>query len=229
MINEDGVEIEHGMVVYEPWKGGYYLKKDADAKIAELEKQLAEEKEFGLNRAKSADHEIGKMSEEIVNLHKENEQLKESQQAWIAKAEVAEETIAKLEKKLSELREKYKQIMDDGCKLCHARLNKKDTTIERLGTELSELRKENEDLKNELFSVKTDMAMATRWRKYPEEKPQDGQVVWAYEANSKQVLTLEYEKTDEGEGFICFPYTHDFYTSVTQWMPYNKPKEPEVK
>lgn len=42
MINEDGVEIEHGMVVYEPWKGGYYLKKDADAKIAELEKELSE-------------------------------------------------------------------------------------------------------------------------------------------------------------------------------------------
>ena len=45
MINEDGVEIEYGMVVYEPWKGGYYLKKDADAKIAKLEKELNELRE----------------------------------------------------------------------------------------------------------------------------------------------------------------------------------------
>ena len=37
MINEDGVEIEHGMVVYEPWKGGYYLKSEADKVIADLE------------------------------------------------------------------------------------------------------------------------------------------------------------------------------------------------
>ncbi len=74
-----------------------------------------------------------------------------------------------------------------------------------------------------------ELREATRWRKYPEEKPEDGQVVWAYETNSKRVLTLEYKKNDEGEGFICFPYTHDFYKSIIQWMPQNKPKAPEVK
>ena len=41
MINEDGVEIEHGMVVYEPWKGGYYRKSEADKVIEELELKLA--------------------------------------------------------------------------------------------------------------------------------------------------------------------------------------------
>ena len=40
MINADGVEIEHGMVVYEPWKGGYYRKSDADRVIAEKDKEI---------------------------------------------------------------------------------------------------------------------------------------------------------------------------------------------
>ena len=44
MINEDGVEIEHGMVVYEPWKGGYYLKSEADKVIADLEESHKMEK-----------------------------------------------------------------------------------------------------------------------------------------------------------------------------------------
>ena len=70
---------------------------------------------------------------------------------------------------------------------------------------------------------------AQRWRKVSEEKPQDGQVVWAYEAKNDRVLLLEYEKSDEGEGFICFPYIHDFYTSITHWMPHNEPKAPEEK
>lgn len=37
MINKDGAEIEHGMVVYEPWKGGYYRKSEADAYIRRLD------------------------------------------------------------------------------------------------------------------------------------------------------------------------------------------------
>jgi len=28
---------------------------------------------------------------------------------------------------------------------------------------------------------------------------------------------------------ICFPYKQDFYRGITHWMPYNKPKAPEVK
>lgn len=40
MINEDGVEIEHGMVVYEPWKGGYYRKSEVDEKIKRLRRAL---------------------------------------------------------------------------------------------------------------------------------------------------------------------------------------------
>ena len=66
-----------------------------------------------------------------------------------------------------------------------------------------------------------------RWRKCSEELPQNGQDVWAYDSKSKSVLHLEYEKSNEGEGFIVFPYKHDFQQNITQWMPFEKPKAPE--
>lgn len=53
-----------------------YKKSEVDAAIAELKTKLEEEREFGLNRAKSADHEIGKMCVEIKELKAENRKLK---------------------------------------------------------------------------------------------------------------------------------------------------------
>ena len=93
--------------------------------------------------------------------------------------------------------------------------------------ELKWVKDENENLKNNLFVVETDIAMAARWRKVSEELPQNGQDVWAYDSRSKSILLLEYEKSDEGEGFIVFPYKHDFLQNITQWMPFEKPKAPE--
>jgi hypothetical protein len=109
-----------------------------------------------------------------------------------------------------------------------------DDELSRLKARIAELEKENGELrsKNEgllyaLADAETDLAMATRWRKVSEEKPRNGQDVWAYDSKSKSVLHLEYEKSDEGEGFIVFPYKHDFLQNITQWMPFEKPKAPE--
>ena len=93
--------------------------------------------------------------------------------------------------------------------------------------ELKRVKDENENLKNNLFVVETDIAMAARWRKVSEELPQNGQDVWAYDSRSKSILLLEYEKSDEGEGFIVFPYKNVFLQNITQWMPFEKPKAPE--
>ena len=52
-----------------------YLKSDVDAEIAELKQKLEDEREFGLNRAKNADYEIGKLNEKIIVLEKSYKKL----------------------------------------------------------------------------------------------------------------------------------------------------------
>ena len=66
----------------EPEEGGKlveeetcYLKSDVDAVIAELKQKLEDEREFGLNRAKNADYEIGKLKEKIIVLEKSYKKL----------------------------------------------------------------------------------------------------------------------------------------------------------
>ena len=66
----------------EPEEGGEpveeetcYLKSDVDAVIAELQQKLEDEREFGLNRAKNADYEIGKLNEKIIVLEKSYKKL----------------------------------------------------------------------------------------------------------------------------------------------------------
>lgn len=66
----------------EPEEGGEpveeetcYLKSDVDAEIAELKQKLEDEREFGLNRAKNADYEIGKLNEKIIVLEKSYKKL----------------------------------------------------------------------------------------------------------------------------------------------------------
>ena len=66
----------------EPEEGGEpveeetcYLKSDVDAVIAELKQKLEDEREFGLNRAKNADYEIGKPNEKIIVLEKSYKKL----------------------------------------------------------------------------------------------------------------------------------------------------------
>lgn len=49
-------------------RGRFYDADEVESAIAELKAKLEEEREFGLNRAKSADHEIGKMCVEIKEL-----------------------------------------------------------------------------------------------------------------------------------------------------------------
>ena len=68
---------------------------------------------------------------------------------------------------------------------------------------------------------------ALRWRQFSEEKPQDGQEVWAYDSCQKLVIKLEYKVGESDEGFIGFPLIHGFWPCITHWMPYNKPKAPE--
>lgn len=130
-----------------------------------------------------------------------------------------------------------KELAKENLRLERERVEQ-NSIIETCAKELEELRLHEVEWDLAKARIKVIENMATeiaklkesqRWRKYPEEKPHDGQVVWAYEADSNRVLTLEYEKTDEGEGFICFPYKQDSYTSITHWMPYNKPKAPDMK
>ena len=52
-----------------------YLKSEADKVIAELKQKLEDEREFGLNRAKNADYEIGKLNEKIIALEKSYKKL----------------------------------------------------------------------------------------------------------------------------------------------------------
>ena len=66
----------------EPEEGGEpveeetcYLKSDVDAVIAEFKQKLEYEREFGLNRAKNADYEIGKLKEKIIVLEKSYKKL----------------------------------------------------------------------------------------------------------------------------------------------------------
>ena len=133
-----------------------------------------------------------------------------------------------------------KRKLQDQCIACPVKMQEDDVVAELkaeneklkaqfvpLYEELKRVKDENENLKNNLFVVETDIAMATRWRKVSEELPQNGQDVWAYDSKSKSVLHLEYEKSNEGEGFIVFPYKHDFQQNITQWMPFEKPKAPE--
>lgn len=116
--------------------------------------------------------------------------------------------------------------------LCQAidQVDEKDKEIaelKRIKDENEALRSKNEGLLYALADAETNLAMSTRWRKCFEELPQNGQNVWAYNSKSKSVLRLEYEKSDKGEGFIVFPYMHDFLQNITQWMPFEKPKAPE--
>lgn len=53
----------------------FYSKSDVDAVIAELKQKLEDEHEFGLNRAKNADYEIGKLNEKILVLEKSYKKL----------------------------------------------------------------------------------------------------------------------------------------------------------
>ena len=132
------------------------------------------------------------------------------------------------------------QKLQDQCISCPVKIQEDDVVAELkaeneklkaqfvpLYEELKRVKDENENLKNNLFVVETDIAMAARWRKVSEELPQNSQDVWAYDSRSKSILLLEYEKSDEGEGFIVFPYKHDFLQNITQWMPFEKPKAPE--
>lgn len=60
-----------------------YIKSEVDAAIAELKEKLAEEREFGVNRAKAADHDIGNLCVEVKNL---NNQLRATKRAlWLAR------------------------------------------------------------------------------------------------------------------------------------------------
>lgn len=116
------------------------------------------------------------------------------------------------------------------CKDVLAKLEEQESEIaelKRIKDENEALRSKNEGLLYALADAETNLAMSTRWRKCSEELPQNGQNVWAYNSKSKSVLRLEYEKSDKGEGFIVFPYMHDFLQNITQWMPFEKPKAPE--
>ena len=134
--------------------------------------------------------------------------------------------VAALKARIAELEEENKRLKEEAVswmeETTRAR-NEKMAMFEKLAN----VNFENECLKSELYAVKTDIAMSQRWRKVSEELPQNGQDVWAYDSKSKSILRLEYEKSYEGEGFIVFPYKHDFLQNITQWMSFEKLKAPE--
>ena len=74
--------------------------KELEAAIDELKVKLAEEREFGINRAKCADHDIGKLCEEIKSLRVENERLKDIKEKSFKCAGKAINTIANVELQL---------------------------------------------------------------------------------------------------------------------------------
>ena len=59
-------------------------KKYVDEAIDEIKTKLTEEREFGFNRAKSADHEIGRICSELCELNAENREAKRS--LWLMRA-----------------------------------------------------------------------------------------------------------------------------------------------
>jgi len=97
--------------------------------------------------------------------------------------------------------------------------------IDTLASECRALREMNAKAQEEIATLKENQ----RWRKYSEEKPQDGQEVWAYDSSQKLVIKLEYQVREDCEGFVGFPLIHGFWPCITYWMPYNKPKSPEGK
>lgn len=104
-----------------------------------------------------------------------------------------------------------------------AKIKESNAKINMLASECRALREMNIKAQEEITTLRD----AQRWRKFPDEKPDDGQTVWAYAASTKRILRLEYSKNDESEGFICFPFKSDFYAHITKWMPFEKPKAPE--
>lgn len=98
--------------------------------------------------------------------------------------------------------------------------------VDKVIADLEESHKmEVEQLLMEIVKLKD----AQRWRKVSEEKPQDGQEVWAYDSSQELVIKLEYRIRESDEGFIDFPVVYGFWLNITHWMPYNKPKAPEEK
>ena len=73
-IDDDRFEKEKAPGKWVP-ESRVYLKEDADTVIAELKQKLEDEREFGLNRAKNADYEIGKLNEKILVLEKSYKKL----------------------------------------------------------------------------------------------------------------------------------------------------------
>lgn len=122
--------------------------------------------------------------------------------------------------KCDELIEKIKQADDDyRHKFIPIHL---DIEIEDILGAFAELKAEIENLKNNLFTVETDLAMATRWRKCSEELPEEG------------VEVLVTNGIDCGISDWCGDYWNNDpfcgYTvcdNVIAWMP--MPKAPEVK
>lgn len=90
--------------------------------------------------------------------------------------------------------------------------------------EIAGLRKENEDLKNELYAIKTDAAMATRWRKVSEELPREQEIVWVYNETHKETIKAIHR----GRGMFVYAQYHSLPCSVSYWMPMSIPKAPEV-
>ena len=93
-------------------------------------------------------------------------------------ADEADKVIAELENENKKLKEALERQKDAYLRLDD--MYQRDTGIVckamNPGVPCAEMKKvmaENEDLKNELFAVKTDAAMATRWRKVSEELPEE--------------------------------------------------------
>lgn len=88
--------------------------------------------------------------------------------------------------------------------------------------EMKKVMAENEDLKNELFAVKTDLAMATRWRNFKDEPPERHQWIEACYYKDMEKPRIKIRRWDEGMKYDVFE--QELYIGWRQL-----PKAPEVK
>ena len=127
----------------------------------------------------------------------------------------ADKVIAELEKKI----EIYEDLgsCKKGCPALRHNQRRVESELYKIKLKdeaIAKLEAENASLKEE-----------HRWREVSQEKPEDGEIVWAYNKSLKQIVkALHY-----GECRFALASDHGCFFDGDLWMPMNTPKAPEDK
>lgn len=127
----------------------------------------------------------------------------------------ADKVIAELEKKI--------EIYEDlgSCKKGCPALRHNQRRVER---ELYKIKLKDEAIAK-LEAENAALKEEHRWRDVSQEKPEDGEIVWAYNKSLKQIAkVLHY-----GECRFVLASDHGCFFDGDLWMPMNTPKAPEDK